>query len=433
MSLIVTLCVSMIMLSTSTANVIGVESKCVNLDESKLELVWLLDESGSVGPQNYETVLNTINNLNLTGFGEVCNGVVEFSGVNDKVTRSRGNKVIDIECDYGVFQNKMKDIKFDKKGWTYTKAAMNYLTESYFVNNVKNITDTQRLLIVVTDGHPRGRGDKIDGSSDQAGRYLTEATEEALYSGDVDRLVFVSVGQRTNNSMFDDVEMFDPEVDLITTEFTDFEQNIGKLLIDICGESYPCKKSNILFAVDDSHSITKKEGEISRNLVEQFMFDDKRYLEGNNLALLRFARRILVISNPTIDFQEMQDDTVRMLNNWKDGRSRFTKMSNIFRPMKRWKNKFHDFSNRTNVVLISDGNPYLIGKNKKDDYIKECNRWKLMKKIYNTQINLICVKVDLSNTDPTPFYDCICDKYYHYSEPDIVRTIVDNDLCLNLD
>lgn len=409
----------------------SVASECINLQDSKLELVWLLDESGSVGVQNYDKVLNTINNLNLTGFGEVCNGVVEFSGVNDKVTRSKGNKVIDIECDYGVFQDKMKDIKFNKKGWTYTKAAMEYMTETYFVNNVKNDTNTQRVFVVVTDGHPRGRGDKIDGSSDQAGRFLTDATEEALIAGEVDRLVFVSVGQRTNNSMFDDVSIFNPEQDLITTEFDDFQQNIGKLLIDICGVSYPCDYSNILFAVDDSYSITKKEGEISRQLVEDFIFNDYRYLEGNNLALIRFARRILVISNPTIDFDKMKDDTISMLSRWKNGRSRFTKMSNIFRPMKRWSDKFLEFSPRTNVVLISDGNPYLIGRNKKDDYIKECSRWKIMKDIYATKINLVCIKVDLSNTNPTPFYDCICDSYYHYSEDNIIQKIVDGQLCLN--
>lgn len=421
------------------------QSDCAGAGAGDVEIVWLVDESGSVGKRNYNSIKQAIRRMDYSDFtGQVCNGYVEFSGRNAQQTRIRGNDAIDTTCDFKEFQQRTHKVKFNPRGWTYTKSAMEYLREVYYKEKSPGF---HRVLVVVSDGVPRGRGENPwDGSSTQAGAYLTDATNALVRDAQVDRLLFIAIGKNTNTSMFDDVSIFNRDTDLFITDFKMVASSISDAVLSVCSTTLAptraptlaptrapthaptakCAQSNVVFALDDSHSIGDWEGDVSREVLSAFLLNQTEWFYNSRTAVLRFANTVLEVQDFTTNQTALRASVRALVDRWGDRRRPYTKMSSIYPYLKQ--SQLDSYSNKTSIVMISDGLAYLRNDNKTPDADEECARWEKFKCEFPGDIQLVCVKLG-KNVNPTRFYKCACDAYYHFSDTNIPTGVIREQLC----
>ncbi len=168
-----------------------VSINCADL-QINVDMIWVIDESNSVGSKNYDRVKSTIKKSTDALRDSVRMGVVEFSSKAPGKRNSR-NKVIPLLSDKQEFTRLVNNrIRFSR-GLTHTKDAFEYLP-NYFQENPKSSTKSKRVIILVTDGNPYPLS--------QGGMALLDEVQNQLETGLIDRIVFVPVGRHVNHNMF---------------------------------------------------------------------------------------------------------------------------------------------------------------------------------------------------------------------------------------
>lgn len=416
-------------------------------DTSGVDIVWLLDESGSVGRSNYNKLKDFVVLTSETFSDGTCFGAVEFSGDNNNRPRSGGNVALPVTCDSESFVEDVNRLVFNRNGWTYTKSAMDFLATSYFPNNQKD-EDRFRVLIVATDGYPRGRGDPKFGPSDQKGQPLIESTLTAVGAGDVDRVVYLAIGNDLDLSMFDALPGFNKNRDLYAADNFD---GLSSLLLNItngiCGDTETnapttspnttptikptaspvprvvtsCANKEVLYINDHSHSITDSMGVAQRAVLDGFFntlhVGENAYAAG--VALGNFAGDFKLVMPITYDAHIANATAQKYLDTWKNGRRKYTQFSrmiNLF--VDKWTKESTDIGKY--VVITSDGKPFLRRKNLKGSrqaVRRECNTFKEYKEQTNPA-TFLCVQVGGRPT-PTSFFECACDHVFVLSQQNV--------------
>lgn len=390
-------------------------SSCVVND---LDIVWLLDESGSVGRRNYDKVKRMIADSSLLFPNTTCLGAVEFSGDSNTRPRSNGNVAIPMDCDITEFNKSVMRLVFNNNGWTYTKAAMEYMSNTYFVNNPKS-AERKRVMIVVTDGYPRGRGDKEFGDSDQKGEGLINSTNVAIDVGGVDRFIYVAVGTNLDLDLFNNVTGFNKTADLFQVsnfdELGGLVERISEVGCGIRGIVLPpqtqCSTKELLYVNDHSHSVDDKTGFDIRDITDGFFSKLTQNLDVPKVSMGTFAGDFQMVLKPTFNTSVVNKTMGDYVENYTNGRRKYT---NFVRVSRRFSKMFTGVLGKRTMIINSDGKPFLRNKKHHVDKVmdKQCDEFKELQTESN--VNIICVQHG-RRTTPTTFFECACSKVLFFN------------------
>lgn len=376
--------------------------------DNEIDVFWLVDESGSVGKQNYNKVKEMIINSSSKFPNSTCFGAVEFSGDNVRRPRSKGNKAIPLNCDMSVFNKEVNKLVFNKKGWTYTSAAMDYMANTYFPKYPKTL-GRKRVMIVVTDGFPRGKNGPEEG-----GDGLITNTEIAILSGEIDSFVYVAIGDDVDLQLFDNVSIYDPNRDLYKVDtfdnLDDLVDIIGGVGCGVTGIVDPpvpptCLAQEILFVNDVSHSIGVSAGLAMRDITHGFFSGLSSRELIPRVAMGTFAGHFNLILRPTFNSTIANATMSKYVGRFSNGRQKYT---NFIRVSRRLDKMFTNRNTTKLLLLQSDGKPFLRNKKHHNDKVmeKQCNEYLELKNTTSVSIN--CIQHG-KRTTPTPFFECVCD------------------------
>ena len=443
-----------------------------------MDIVWVLDESGSIGNKRYKVLKEFVIDVTSDAvFDNTRFGLIEFG--------TPIGSVINLESDKDIFSSHVDGIKYSG-GNTYTYRAVKYLNENFFVDSANAHIGNKRVIIFATDGKPN--------PGKQGGKKLIAEVDQLFTDSDVERFVFLRLGKNVNDDLFDDAAGFNNTRDLFSSEF-DQLSGIVELFADkvacetdivgvpttgptvptasptgyptpfptspIAGPTPPptsyltpfptvptasptqyptlpvrakrykeCDNKHVLFALDESHSIGGSEMERQKEMLLDIVNNMNISEPGAHVAAVSFAGRY----NDLISLDKI---------NRRGG----TDGSNVRRIFEKYIAKPHNTKSWTNfitlfdeygptlgsvapnasIVVISDGRPYVPKLRGGTDAIdKACNAREKLRQQY-PGIKLFCYQT-IRFSKPTKFFKCACDVVWTqgYRDNSVSKQVLNN-------
>lgn len=191
-----------------------------------IDIIWVVDESGSVGEANYNElkkfIVDVSNEFAVSPLFTRM-GLIEFSGQRNDVINLNARETND------AWNAGVNDLAFTGGG-TATLTAMRFLNTNYLEraqNQKRSNVQSRRIVIMATDGEPSpNTGEGAPGDGDD----LLVAEVSSILAGDVDRFIFLRIGDKVNEDIFNDVVGFEKDRDLIEADFNDLESVLEPLV-----------------------------------------------------------------------------------------------------------------------------------------------------------------------------------------------------------
>jgi hypothetical protein len=188
-----------------------------------LDILWVIDESGSVGPSNYNIMKNFIkdmvDSITESSKSDIRWGLLEFSSGLGSRTAIGNYDTVD-------FKNFVSGLKYNI-GNTNTPLALSYVHDNMLVTPVRR-PDSKRVVILATDGKPN----KLGGcpkkyNAIRCTRFLAESLKTSGQLTVDDILVYITIGRRISPGMLNGIA----DVKLSVNTFGDLH-DIANGLVD---------------------------------------------------------------------------------------------------------------------------------------------------------------------------------------------------------